>query len=190
MKAFMFVVAVAMFALLLNVNVASAQVIAGDATLVVLDLSSAGLAVTTGGEVDLAPVPGTQYHWFWDATNAVMTIDPPDPSAGANPDLFWTVANAGGGGLNVVFTFSLPNAFTGESTGAQIPITYGNADAVFEDGGTNVFVWNPHTTSPPINLAAGGGGNVHLGMTFSVPFTTPTDTYSATFYLAATATGF
>ncbi len=187
MKAFMFVVAVAVFALM---NTASAQVVAGDATLVILDLSSAGLTVTTGGEVDLAPVPGNTYHIFWDASNGQETIDPPDPSLGNNADIFWDVVNAGGGGINVVFTFSLPNAFTGQDTGAQIPITYGNVDAVFEDGGTNVYAWNPRMTSPPINIVAGGEGFVHLGMTFTVPFTSPTDTYEATFYLAATSTGF
>jgi hypothetical protein len=190
MKAFMFVVVVAVFAML---NTASAQILAGDATMVQLDLTSSALTVVSNGDIVMAPSPGQSYHFFWNNTGGGMQLDPLDAGGAGAPgdyDVAWTVSGAVAN-QNVVFTFSLPTTFVGEGTGAQIPITYGNADAIFEDGGTNVIAWNPHQTSPPINLfAGGGGGTVHIGFAFSVPFASPTDTYDAVFYLAAQATGF
>jgi hypothetical protein len=187
MKGFMFVVAVAVFALL---NTASAQVLSGDANILTVDISAQALQVTGQQAFTIAGVPGTTYNYFYDVTNAVMAIDPPDAGGNVNPgDNVWAVV--GTPLSNVIYTFLLPGAFVSAGTGGVMPITYSNTSAVSVDGDGNAFAWNPKNPSPPINLGSAGGGSVFLGFSFNIPVTAPAASdYNATFYLSAQATGF
>ncbi len=187
MKGFMFVVAVAVFALL---NTASAQVISGDANTVTVDVSANVLQVAGQQAVSIVGVPGTTYNYFTDVANGVMVLDPADGGGNVNPgDNVWTVSGSPLG--NVIYTFVLPNAFQSASTGAFLPITYSNASATWISDDGDIFAWNPKSVSPPINLNASGSGTVWLGFQFTVPSTAPAvSDYLATFYLSAQSTGF
>ncbi len=187
MKGFMFVVAVAVFALL---NTASAQIISGDANVVTVDLSAAALTVTGQQAVAIVGVPGQTYNYFYSSSGGAMVLDPADGSGNAAPgDNVWAITGSPLG--NLVYTFVLPNAFQSLATGGFMPITYSNTDAVSLDSDGNLFAWNPKNPSPPLNLGSGGSANVYLGFQFSIPTTAPaSDDYLATFYLSAQATGF
>jgi hypothetical protein len=171
-------------------NTAMAQNQAGDACKVVATVGGTALTVTAdNAEVDLGLSPGVTYRIFYSPADGAGKMEPADNGGNADVAISWTIASDPN--TNVVFDFNLPSAFSGETFGYQFPITYGNTDATFINGGAGnpiTAVWNPHNPSPVVNLT--GGDAVFLGCTFNVPLATPADVYDATFYLAATATGF
>jgi len=189
MKAFMFVVVVAVLALAMNTAMAQTNV-AGDVVKVVATIGGAPLTVTAGSqEVDITLNAGVTYRIFYDPVNAVAAIEPNPGAANDVSGFDWEVV--ADPFTNVVFTFNLPTAFSGETFGYQFPISYGNTDGVFVSGATAPapsVVWNPRNPSPVVNLS--GDDFVYLGCSFSVPVAAPADLYDATFYLSATETGF